>query len=171
MAHPLVRQLRFARGEWLRALQDVSPEDAVRRFEPMNCISWMIGHLAWQEQLYWLQRAQGRTLVPELGEMAGVGSPASTPPLDEMWHAWRTVTRAADPYLDTLTTELLQTRYQIDGKPASSDIGTALLRNIYHYWYHIGESQAVRQLLGHRNLPDFVGDIQDEAPYLPEQPA
>ena len=29
-------------------------------------IAWMIGHLAWQEQLYWLPRAQGKTVVPEV---------------------------------------------------------------------------------------------------------
>jgi len=26
----------------------------------------------------------------------------------------------------------------------------------------------VRQMLGHTNLPEFVGDIHDEAPYVPE---
>ena len=34
-----------------------------------------------------------------------------------------------------------------------------LLRNIYHYWYHLGEAGAVRQMLGHRDLPQFVGDM------------
>lgn len=37
-----------------------------------------------------------------------------------------------------------------------------------HYWFHLGESQAVRQLLGHRALPTFVGEIGAEAPYIPE---
>jgi hypothetical protein len=39
---------------------------------------------------------------------------------------------------------------------------------IDHYWYHIGESMAIRQLLGHTGLPDFVGDIDGAAPYRPE---
>jgi hypothetical protein len=43
-----------------------------------------------------------------------------------------------------------------------------LLRMIGHYWFHTGEAHAVRQLLGHPNLPDFVGDIGREAPYRPE---
>jgi hypothetical protein len=38
----------------------------------------------------------------------------------------------------------------------------------YHYWYHLGEALAVRQMLGHRDLPDFVGDIDSQAPYRPE---
>ena len=29
----------------------------------------------------------------------------------------------------------------------------------YHYWFHIGEAHAVRQMLGHVDLPDFVGDM------------
>ena len=39
------------------------------------------------------------------------------------------------------------------------DIGTTLLRNIYHYWFHTGEAHAIRQQLGHRDLPEFVGDM------------
>ncbi len=56
MIHPLVLQLRFTRSEFKRGLDGLSDADARRRLEPMNCISWNIGHLAWQEQRYWLQR-------------------------------------------------------------------------------------------------------------------
>ena len=75
----------------------------------MNCISWIIGHLANQENAYWVLVAQGQKLVPGLNDLVGFGKPASTPPLPEMWAAWRTITTAADAYLDTLTPELLQT--------------------------------------------------------------
>jgi hypothetical protein len=34
-----------------------------------------------------------------------------------------------------------------------------LLRNIYHYWYHTGEAHAIRDMLGHKNLPEFVGEM------------
>ncbi len=37
------------------------------------------------------------------------------------------------------------------------NIATLLLRNTYHYWFHTGEAHAIRQLLGHRDLPQFVG--------------
>lgn len=46
-----------------------------------------------------------------------------------------------------------------NGKPRREDIGTTLLRNIFHYWFHIGEAHAVRQMLGHADLPQFVGDM------------
>ncbi len=102
MTHPLVLQLRFTRSEFRRALKSVTAEEAQRRFEPMNSISWIIGQLAWQEQLYWLTRAQGITPAPVVNQAAS-GAPVSNPPLDEMWQAWHTITEAADPWLDTLT--------------------------------------------------------------------
>lgn len=141
------------------------PREARRRFLPINAISWMIGHLAWQEQRYWLYRAQGKVVCPELNELAANGAPASTPPLDEMWAAWRTVTEAADPFLDTLTTELLPNPFVRNGRSDAETAGTRLPRTTYHSWYHIGEAQAAPQLLGHTGLPEFVGEIGEEAPW------
>lgn len=168
MVHPLVTQLRFTRGELVRCLEGVSDVDARRRFEPMNCMSWIVGHLANQENGYWVLVAPGETLVPNLNQLVGYGKPASTPPLEEMWDAWRTITSAADRYLDTLTPELLQTHLEWKGRRLPESIGTMLLRNIYHYWFHIGEAYAVRQLLGHSDLPEFVGDMS-VALYRPER--
>ena len=103
-SHPLVTQLHFARDEFVRCLDGVSAEEAIHRFEPMNCISWIVGHLAYQEHAYWVLWAQGKNLAPELRVLVGFGQPASTPPLAEMWETWRTVTKAADEFLDSLTT-------------------------------------------------------------------
>ncbi len=167
MVHPLVTQLRFARSEFTRCLEGISAKDARRRLLPMNCISWIVGHLAYQENLYWVVRAQGRDLAPDLEHQVGWGQPASTPPLDEMWKTWHTVTDAADTYLETLTTERLQTYQNLEGEPLGESVGTKLLRNIYHYWFHAGEAHAIRQLLGHTDLPEFVGEIS-KAPYRPE---
>jgi hypothetical protein len=165
--HPLVSQLRFARSEFARGLEGVSEEDGVRRPQPMNSIGWMVGHLANQEHRYWVTLAQRRTLFRDLNDRVGYGRPASTPPLAEMWDVWRAVTAAADAYLETLTPDILQTHFQRDGQPVGESVGTLLLRNTYHYWFHTGEAAAVRQLLGHANLPDFVGDMS-QAPYRPE---
>ncbi len=167
MVHLLVTQLRFTRSELVRCLEDVSDEEARRRFEPMNCISWIIGHLAAQENYLWVRWAQGREMWPDLYERVGYGQPASTPPLEEMWQAWHEITRAADTYLDTLTPESMQTHLDWQGKPRPESIGTLLLRNTYHYWFHAGEAHAIRQLLGHTDLPQFVGDMS-QAFYRPE---
>ena len=170
MPHPLVLQLRFTRSEFQRALASVTDDDARRRFLPMNCLSWNVGHMAWQEQRYWLWRGQNCILLPQINELFANGAPACTPALDEMWAAWRTITAAADPWLDALTTrDLCATRkFVVDGETIELTLGSLMQRVLYHYWYHTGENMAIRQLLGHTNLPEFVGDIDDEAPYLPE---
>ena len=168
MAHPRVEQLRFARSEFLRGLEGLTDEEARRRFLPMNCISWMVGHLANQEYRYWELRAHGRDPMPQIKDLAPYGRPASTPALADALNSWRAVTALVDPYLDTLTTAALAERYIIDGKPFVETVGTLIQRVTYHYWFHIGESQAVRQLLGHTDLPEYVGSFTAEAAYHPE---
>jgi len=167
--HPLVRQLRFTRSEFVRGVKGVNEEDARARIEPMNCISWNVGHLAWQEQRYFLTLAQGTTPFPDIETRFASGGPASTPSMAEVLGAWRTITTEADPWLDSVTTETLLAHPIRQGKPISRSVGNLLQRVIYHYWYHTGENLAIRQQLGHRRLPQFVGNIDEEAPYQPER--
>lgn len=167
MAHPLVVQLRFTRSEFLRALDGLTPDEAARRFDPMNPIAWMVGHLAWHEQILWLERAQGRTVSAAM-KACRFGAPPSTPSFTEMLDGWRAVTAASDGYLDGLTSSALLSHWEKDGRKHPESVGTCLRRLTYHYWFHLGESQAVRQLLGHKDLPQFVGDIGGQAPYVPE---
>jgi uncharacterized damage-inducible protein DinB len=162
MAHPLVEQLRFTRSEFQRCLAGVSEEDGAIRVLPMNSIGWIVAHMAGHERAIWLIWPQRITEVaPELEAWRG----PTTPPLSEAWAAWRAVTEAADPYLDGLTGDGLAEYLVVDGKPFAESVGTTLQRVIYHYWYHNGEANAIRQLLGHTNLPEFVGKLGTEAPY------
>jgi hypothetical protein len=169
MTHPLVDQFRFTRSEWMRGLEGITEEEGSQHFGNMNCISWTVGHLAWHEQRTFLQRPQNIILYPQLNELFAYGAPMNTPSLKEMLELWRTTTEAANPYLDTLTTESLLTELLINGQPVGQSRGSALRRITYHYWYHIGEIQAIRQMLGHINLPEYVGEIEAEAPYRPEE--
>src|SRR5690349_9210508 len=168
MTHPLVDQFRFTRSEWLRGLQAVTEEDGARHFGQMNCISWIVGHLAWHEQRSFLQRPQNIILFPKLNEIFAYGAPMSSPSLKEMLETWQAVTKAADPYLDTLTTDLLLTDLLLNGERVGQTRGTVLRRITYHYWYHLGEILSIRQMIGGGDLPDFVGEIDVEAPYRPE---
>jgi len=166
--HPLVAQLRFTRAEFLRGVKNVSDEDASRRLLPMNCISWNVGHLAWQEQRYFLYYAQNTLPFPDIQKSFAYGAPGSTPPLKEMLAVWKQITQMADLWLDNLnTTGLLATVVKGD-RPTNITFGNLLQRTIYHYWYHNGENQAIRQQLGHGKLPVFVGNIDSAAPYRPE---
>ena len=162
--HPLVEQLRFTRAEFRRGLRGTTAADGVRRLEPMNSIGWIVAHMAWNEQRYWLTRHAGETPVPILNEVAANGGPATTPSLRAMRKAWSTVTAAADPHLDVLR-ESDMTR-SLPGSPPRA-YGTAILRVTYHYWFHTGEILAIRQLLDHPRRPEFVGNIDVQAPYRP----
>lgn len=168
MPHPLVYQLRFTRSEFMRGLEGVSDSDARQRLMPMNCISWNVGHLAWQEQRYFLFFAQGLMPFPDINRLFAYGAPGSAPVLAEMLAAWKAITSAVDPWLEAVTSEKLQEHVVMDGEVHPYIFGSLLQRVIYHYWYHNGENQAIRQALGHHGLPDFVGDIDGEAPYRPE---
>jgi hypothetical protein len=164
--HPLVEQLRFTRAEWLRGLRGTPEEDGLRRLSPMNSIGWIVGHMAWHEQRYWLTRAQDLTPYPVLNEVAASGGPATTPALSEMMTAWRKVTRASDSWLDRLATTDMSAA--LPGSGPQRRIGDSIRRVTYHYWFHIGEIQGIRQMLGHTRLPQFVGNIDGRAPYRPE---
>ena len=109
--HPLIRQLKFTRDEFKRALKGLSEEDASKRLLPMNCISWNVGHLAWQEQRYFLFFGQGQMPYPEVQEAFAYGAPASTPSFREVLALWRKITKVADPWLESLTTEKLRVPY------------------------------------------------------------
>jgi len=165
--HPLVTQLHFARSEFARCFAGVPAEDAQRRVGSLNSLSWVVGHLAWQEHLLWVQMAQGRDIAPSLRERVGYGQPPSTPPWDEMWRLWHTVTKAADAYLNGLKSEDLTGHFLREGKPTEENVGILLLRNICHYWFHLGKAHATRQMLGHRDLPVYVGNMR-EVRFAPE---
>jgi hypothetical protein len=190
MIHPLVTQLRFARSEFVRCLEGVSDEDARHRVMPMNCISWMVGHMAAHEQYHFVFFSGGEVPHPHLNQLVGLGQPASTPPLDEMWKAWHDITAAADLFLDKVTSEHLQIYSEMEIKQDTTlleasqfwipskeeleralaqkkvregeNVGTKILRITYHYFFHTGEAHAVRQQLGHPDLPFFVGAMPDD---------
>jgi hypothetical protein len=179
MPHPLVAQLRFARSEFARCLEGVSDEDARHRIMPMNSISWIVGHLAAQEQEYFVYFPIGDVPHPELNKSHGYGRPATTPPLNDIWQTWNDVTKVADTFLDTVTTEMLLTHLEQktdrleesvfggvrkktlaqSSVRSPESVGTRILRTTYHYFFHTGEAHAVRQQLGHPDLPFFVGDM------------
>jgi hypothetical protein len=167
VAHPRIDQLRFARGEWLRGLAGLSEADAGVRLEPMNSISWMVGHMAWHERQCWFRRARGLHVEPILDAFAS-GQPASTPSLSSMQAAWDRIVSAADPFLEDLTTADLEQRPGHDPRPNPPTIGSQVQYVTYHYWSHIGEVSAVRQILGNTGLAEYVGDFPPEAEFRRE---
>ena len=154
----IINQLVFARYEFKKGCNGVSEEDGKKRLMPVNSIGWIVGHLAWHEQFYWMTRAQEKILVPEIIDQVGFGKPASTPPLKKMIFYWEKITRGSDDYLYQLKESDLLGHMIVEGKKLPFNIGTMISRVIYHYWYHNGEMQALRQLMSHSDLPEFVSD-------------
>ena len=154
----IINQLIFARSEFKKGFNGVSEKDGRRWMIPINSIGWIVGHLTWHEQYYWLTRAQGKILIPEIIDQVGFGKPASTPSLKKMILYWEKITRESDDYLYRLKESDLLDHIIVKGKEFPFNIGTMISRVIYHYWYHNGEIQALRQLMGHSDLPEFVSD-------------
>ncbi|HEY8761603.1 MAG TPA: DinB family protein [Candidatus Dormibacteraeota bacterium] len=161
-SHPIVEQLRFTRSEWLRGLAGVTEEDANEHCGQMNSIGWIVGHLTWQEQRYLLDRPQGIVLFPEIKKTFAYGAPMSTPSLAEVLKAWRKVAPATEAFLETRTTEDLLEDLPDNGRPSGQSLGSAIRRLTYHYWFHIGEIQAIRQMLAHKRLPVYVGNNRSQ---------
>jgi hypothetical protein len=154
----ILNQLRFSRSEFERGFAGVSEEDSRHRFMPINSIAWIVGHMAWHEQHYWLKRAQGIIPFPKLEEVAAYGKPPVDVSHSEVIELWKAAIKESDAYLTGLTKGDLLKKLVVNGKQLHANIGTMMTRVIYHYWYHIGEMQAIRQLLGHKDLPSFVGN-------------
>ena len=165
MAHQLVEHLWFAREKWLTGYENLSNSDAIKRHGDANSPSWMIGHLAFFEQLTWCELAQNKTIYPELKKY-GFGQPATTPSLDDVLPLWHGIMAESDKYLSTLTaTEMTQFLKFPNGQKFWDDIGTTILRHTWHYWYHLGEMQALRSGLGHKNLGPYIGNINHLGQY------
>jgi len=154
----LISQLIFARSEFKKGFSGVTEEEGSQRLMPVNSIGWIVGHLAWHEQYYWLTRAQEKVLIPELIDQVGFGKPASNPSLKKMISYWEIITQDADEYLFRIKESDLLENMAVKGKELPFNVGTMISRVIYHYWYHNGEMQALRQLMGHSDLPEFVSD-------------
>lgn len=169
MSHPIVDLLRFTRSEWLRGIRGVTEEDAARHLGPMNSIGWIVGHLAWQEQRTFFLRRRGELLFPAINEEFAFGAPMSTPSLKAMRMRWNTITKASDPFLNALTTKELTRDLPLDSKPSGQNLGSAIQRMTFHYWFHMGEIQGIRQMLGHQRLPQYVGNLEATAAYRPEK--
>jgi uncharacterized damage-inducible protein DinB len=153
--HPLVEMQHVTRGEFLRGLEGLSDEDARRRMEPMNCISWIVGHVAHQERAFFVAWPRGEQPEARYGAF-GYAAPPSQPSLEEAMALWREASEDADALLHSATEEgLRQLVLSPDPEVERENLGTRIVRNIFHYWAHVGEISAIRQVLGHRP-PDFV---------------
>lgn len=151
--HTLVQMLYLSRKEFERNLVGLTDEDARKRIEPMNCISWIIAHVAWQHRAYFVDWPAGRLADPRY-KAYRYGSPASQPPLEEAMALWQDACKSSEAWLEATTSQSLQETGAIY-IPLKESWGTLLVRCILHTWFHLGEINSIRQILGHQP-PQFV---------------
>ena len=148
--------------EFRRNLEGLTAEEAVLRQQKadgsqMNAISWSVQHIG----AHW---ANARCVA------LGLPFERLNPPRDGTPPAYEDARRV----FDAATADLSWIRTAGDDKfsvtfPQANNesAGTFLARAIFHTWFHIGEINAVRQLLGHAPI-DFVGDLHGRLGWRPE---
>ncbi len=155
-----VELARFAISEFERNLEGLTDDEARVRAKKadgteMNSISWTIGHIA----AHWIgvsayasgEDSQRRFLGPDANP-----TPLSLSEALEMVGEART----ACDWLGGANDKLLSTTREehIASLGGQESIGTALVRVTLHTWFHLGEINAMRQMLGHGEIP-FVGQL------------
>ncbi len=158
MTHPLVTQLEFTRREFVRVMEGVSAEEGERVIPPFNSLSFVVAHMAFHEHTMFVLLGQGVDLGLDV-QVAHSGTDASVPSWNDMWTQWQQITDQADSYLQRLAQENLHVRLRQGDREVPEVLGHTLLRVIYHYWFHLGEAHAIRQVLGHKDIPEFVGAV------------
>ncbi len=152
----------FALSEFQRGLEGLTEEEFQARTPKadgtqMNAISWIVGHIA----SHWLGVAAHVTQGdPPTGLRARfVGSNADpTPPTQDGALRMLSDARAASEWTATADDALLSTVYRESAISREENVGTVLMRAILHTWFHAGEINAVRQMLGHAEIP-YVGPM------------
>jgi len=151
--HTMVQMLNLTRKEFERNLVGLTDEDARKRIEPMNCISWIIAHVACQHRAFFVDWPAGRKTDSRYLPY-GHGAPPSEPPLDEAMGLWQDACKESEAWLQAATRENLQgiSKNTLAG---GENWGTLMVRCIFHTWCHLGEISSIRQILGHKP-PQFV---------------
>ena len=79
---------------------------------------------------------------------------------------WQAITKAADPFLDSLTTEGLLVDLLHKGKSIGQSIGSCdAAHNVSLLVSHRARSKPSARCWDITNLPEYVGEIEEQAPY------
>ena len=71
---------------------------------------------------------------------------------------WDKVTKAVDERFATLTVDDLLGDVNYFGYEYPENLGSVLQRTNNHYFFHMGEAFAIRQLLDHTGFPEVMAD-------------
>jgi hypothetical protein len=150
----LVRLLWDAYDEVERVASALPNPGRGRAIGRLNAGSWIVVHLAQQQEAYWCTGAQ--RLEPDgwLAEQrAGFGDEPSVPDFGEATQAFARVRASATPYLRSLRPEDLDAVAPRSGsRGADQTTGDLLVRSVAHLFVHTGELTAIASLVGAPDL-------------------
>ncbi|MBI2152862.1 MAG: hypothetical protein HYU24_04035 [Candidatus Rokubacteria bacterium] len=172
---------RFALSEFERGLEGLTDSEARTRLTKpdgtqMNAISWIIGHVA----QHWLSVRSLATLERRPSGLrpfvSGSAADPTPPPLSDALKFFHDAKVSISWIADADNALMATTREEIVKASATTtaiglevpkeSVGTALMRAILHTWFHIGEINAIRQMLGHREI-FFVGRLVGNLEWRP----
>ena len=151
--------------EFRRGIEGLTPLEVLVRHEKvdgsrMNAIAWIVGHVG----SHW---TNARALA--VGDEPNAPRPPSdgTPP--DYAEAVELLRAATDDlgWVSAASDERMSQRY---ARLGDESVGTFLMRAILHTWFHTGEINAIRQLLGHPEIR-FVGPFDGALGWIPEHGA
>ena len=161
--------VEFALAEFERGLDGLTEDEATTRLlkadgTRMNAISWIMAHVAWQ----WFRVASHGTLqeTPASTEAYRFLSDDPTPPPMSEALMLLQAAHTANAWIGTADEALLGTVREGLGS-LNESVGTFLMRTILHTWFHTGEVNAIRQMLGHPEIR-FVGRMNGNLEWRPE---
>ena len=145
----------FALSEFRQGLADLTDEEARTRMPKadgtsMNAISWIVGHIA----LHWLGLTgdvKGVPLGKGLDAFTYRSNDPTPPPLDKVLRSLGDAESSIE-WIARVDDKLMF------GGAAPENTGTQVMRAALHTWFHIGEINAIRQMLGHPEI-EFVGHM------------
>ena len=142
---------RFALSEFERGLEGLTDDEARTRLTKadgtqMNAISWIIAHIAG----HWLLRP------PELDRYNFRSTDPTPPSLDEARKCLADAKAFVERWLPSADEALFS--YLPPENADGETVGTGLMRAILHTWFHTGEINAIRQMLGHAEI-GYVGKL------------
>lgn len=154
MSHHLVNYVFHVRRELNRALEGISEADLNKRVAGINSCAWIVAHLAWQEQRYWLEPRK----LPQVADLSPYknGATVTQPLFSEVYPLWQEITRQSEDWLKSLNEEDLRIHFTTNKFFEIENIGSLMTRVIGHYYLHIGQITVIRKLMGYE-VPGFVG--------------
>ncbi len=143
---------RFALSEFQRGLEGLTEKEARTQVKKadgtkMNSISWIVGHIAG----HWLNRPN------RLKQFAPESDDTKPPPLSDVLKLLDEANEWTERWI-TSANDVLMSAIPSGAGPGAESKGTGLMRTILHTWFHLGEINAIRQMLGHPEIA-FVGTM------------